>query len=93
MKPYKVDLWDSFERSWTGQGPVFEDLSEAITECNQRQAGLCQSNKDCGEHYGVIDLRIGREVYCAAQRAARPNAGPARAARNPDASEGPAAVS
>ena len=77
MKPYKVDFWDSFELSWTGSGPVFADLSKAIAKCNQKQARLPQANKDCGEHYGVIDLRIGREVYCAAQRASPPNRRPA----------------
>ena len=64
MKPYRVDFWDSFDHSWNGQENDFDELSEAIAACDQMQARLPQSNKDCGEHYGVIDLRIGREVYC-----------------------------
>ena len=78
MKPFKVDFWDSFDRSWSGRGPVFDDLSEAIAKCNQMQAGLAQANKDCGEHYGVIDLRVRREVYCSAA----PSGGPAMPAGN-----------
>ncbi len=68
MKPYRVDFWDSFDRSWNGQENDFDELSEAIAVCKRMQAKLPQSNKNCGEHYGVIDLRIGREVYCPTQR-------------------------
>jgi hypothetical protein len=67
MKPYRVDFWDSFDRSWAGLGRDFDDLNEAIAKCNRMQQALPRSNKDCGEHYGVIDLRISREVYCANQ--------------------------
>lgn len=63
-KPYRVDFWDSFDRSWVGLQQDFEDLAEAVALCDQMQAELPQGNKDCGEHYGVIDLRLGREVYC-----------------------------
>ena len=67
MKPYRVDFWDSFERSWSGLDRDFDDLGEAIAECNRMQKALPRSSKDCGEHYGVIDLRISREVYCSKQ--------------------------
>jgi hypothetical protein len=60
MKPYKVDFWDTFDLSWSGNGPVFDDLSEAIARCNQMQAQLPQSNKD----------------YCPAQQRASPSGGP-----------------
>ena len=93
MKPYKVDFWDSFDRSWSGEGPVFDDLSEAIAHCNQMQAQLPQSNKDCGEHYGVIDLRLAREVYCPAQRRASPTGGPAEWLGNSGVGGGPPSVS
>jgi hypothetical protein len=68
MKPYRVDFWDSFDRSWTGVPNDFADLDEAIAVCNRKQAALAQGNKNCGEHYGVIDLRLGREIYCAAKK-------------------------
>ena len=68
MKPYRVDLWDSFDREWAGLMHDFSKLQEAIIFCDELQAKLAQGNKDCGEHYGVIDLHIGKEVYCGAKR-------------------------
>ena len=65
MKSYRVDFWDSFDRSWSGQEHDFAELDEAIAVCKRMQSKLPQSNQDCGEDYGVIDLRLGREVYCA----------------------------
>jgi hypothetical protein len=70
-KRYKVDFWDSFDLSWSGLGPGFDDLHEAICKCDQMQAELPPANKNyknCGEHYGVIDLDIGKEVYCGRQQ-------------------------
>ena len=43
-------------------------MMKVITQANRMQEALPSVNKDCGEHYGVIDLRIGREVYCGAKR-------------------------
>jgi len=74
-KPYKVDFWDSFDRSWSGLGPAFDDINQAKAVCDQMQAKLPQGNKDCGEHYGVIDLRIDREVYCTAPPGLRSGTG------------------
>src|SRR6266705_2646240 len=44
-KPYKVDLWDSFDRSWSGLGPAFDDLNEAKAVCDQMQAKLPQGTR------------------------------------------------
>jgi len=68
MKPYRVEYWDGFDREWTGLRHDFDDLHKTIAFCNRKQAKLSQGNKDCGEHYGVIDLRLGRLVYCPLRR-------------------------
>ena len=64
VKHYRVDFWDSFDRSWAGLQHDFDNLAEAIAACKHMQESLPKSNKECGEHYGVIDLRTNREVYC-----------------------------
>jgi hypothetical protein len=92
-KRYKVDFWDSFDLSWSGLGPTFDDLAEAMARCDQMQAELEQGNKDCGEHYGVIDLVAGREIYCTARRGAPPDDGPAKPSGDSGAGGGPPSVS
>jgi len=43
---------------------LFDELSDAIKLCDKLNSELDKSNKDCGEHYGVIDNITGREVHC-----------------------------
>ncbi len=67
MKRYYVDFYDMFD-GWGTFGfftdNLFDDLQEAIKTCDKFNSGLTKGNKDCGEHYGVIDSHVNREVYC-----------------------------
>jgi len=67
MKRYYVDFYDMFD-GWGTFGfftdNLFDDLQEAIKTCDKLNSGLAKGNKDCGEHYGVIDSQVNREVYC-----------------------------
>lgn len=66
---YRVDYWDAFD-GWTMKGfPVgfdksaeFESKEQAITRCKQLQ--LKSPPNSMHEHYGVIDLDIGSEIFC-----------------------------
>jgi len=42
----------------------FDDLEEAKAFCKKLHEKLDESNKSTGEHYGVIDMEIGREIFC-----------------------------
>ena len=63
-KRYHVDFYDAFD-GWC-HGVFFEsdNLEEAKKFADKKMHNLEQSNKNCGEHYGVIDRTIGREIYC-----------------------------
>jgi hypothetical protein len=66
-KRYFVDFYDMFDGwsslpGWYGEG--FDDLNEAKKFADEKMKTLDASNKRAGEHYGVIDRTIMREVYC-----------------------------
>lgn len=67
MKRYYVDFYDMFD-GWGTFGfstdNLSDDLQEAIKKCDRLNSELAKGNKDCGEHYGVIDSQVNREVYC-----------------------------
>lgn len=66
-KRYYVDFYDMID-GWGSFGFFTERLSDsllgAIDICDKLNSELDSPNKDCGEHYGVIDDITGREVYC-----------------------------
>lgn len=66
-KRYYVDFYDMFD-GWGGFGffkdRLFEDLDSAIKLCDKLNSELAKGNKSCGEHYGVMDSKVSREVYC-----------------------------
>ncbi len=66
-KRFYVDFYDMIDR-WGGFGffaeRLFDELPEAIKLCDKLNSELDESNKKCGEHYGVIDNFVGREIYC-----------------------------
>lgn len=66
-KRYYVDFYDMID-GWGGFAffteRLFDELPEAIKLCDKLNSELDESNKKCGEHYGVIDSVIGREIYC-----------------------------
>jgi len=73
MKKYGVDFYDMFdgwihmpdsEFDWQGKPMQFDKLEDAKAEADRLYAELDEDNKKAGEHYGVIDLEQGREVYC-----------------------------
>lgn len=69
MKRYYVCFYDGFD-GWGTFGfypqRLFDEteLEEAKKLCDELQAKLNQSNKDFGEHYGVIDSKLNMEIYC-----------------------------
>ncbi len=67
MKRYYVDFYDMFD-GWGTFGffneRLFDDLDIAIKLCDKLNDGLAKGNKACGEHYGVIDSKTNREIYC-----------------------------
>ena len=66
-KRYYVDFYDMIDE-WGGFGffteRLFDELPEAIKLCDRLNSELDESNKKCGEHYGVIDGTIGIEAHC-----------------------------
>jgi hypothetical protein len=70
-KRYIVDFYDSFD-GWCNMaefyGWTFDSLDDAKKLCDDKMKVLDPSNKKMGEHYGVIDTRINREVYCTQER-------------------------
>ena len=66
-KRYYVGFYDAFD-GWGSWGfwteRLFDDLDQAQACAEKLQAELNQQNKDCGEHYGVIDKETGREIHC-----------------------------
>ena len=66
-KRYYVDFYDMID----GLGSLgfftdrlSDDLDETIKLCDKLNSELAEGNKSCGEHYGVVDNIVGREVYC-----------------------------
>lgn len=66
-KRYYVDFYDMID-GWGGFGffpeRLFDDLDLAVKLCDKLNSELDKSNKECGEHFGVIDGTINREIYC-----------------------------
>lgn len=66
-KRYYVDFYDMID-GWGDFGffteRLFDNLSDAIDVCNRLNSELDTPNKECGEHYGVIDKITGIETYC-----------------------------
>jgi hypothetical protein len=66
---YRVDFYDAFD-GWiasgfpegTMTGDEFESENAAIELCKSKQLKNPPNSMD--EHYGVIDLNIGLEVFC-----------------------------
>ena len=63
---YKVDFYDAFD-GWIAKGistpdREFESKEQAITLCKKLQEE--NPPNSMGEHYGVIDLSLLREVFC-----------------------------
>ena len=75
-KRYYVDFYDMFD-GWGEFGffidRLFDDLNEAIKLCDKLNSELDKGNKSCGEHYGVIDSDINREVHCGMDDAYKAN--------------------
>lgn len=67
MKRYYVDFYDMFD-GWGTFGfftdRLFDELPDAIKLCDKLNEELDKNNKNCGEHYGVVDSKVNREVYC-----------------------------
>lgn len=66
-KRYYVDFYDMMD-GWGTFGfftdRLFDDLPGAIKLCDKLNSELPEGNKNCGEHYGVIDSTVNREIYC-----------------------------
>lgn len=64
---YAVDFYDMMD-GWIHYQEIdkkylFGDLDEAKRFCDEKNSKLDQSNKNAGEHWGVIDLRTGLMIY------------------------------
>jgi hypothetical protein len=70
LKRYFVDFYDMFDGwgtpGWYGEG--FNSLDDAKKLADEKMKTLDDANKRCGEHYGVIDIVTGMEVYCTQTR-------------------------
>jgi hypothetical protein len=63
-KRYVVDFYDMFD-GWCHMSDRESDsLNEAKQICDNLMERLDEQNKRAGEHYGVIDMKTGVEVYC-----------------------------
>ncbi len=64
-KRYLVDFYDDWEMAWDNSDAMtFDSLEAAVQACNLKQAEVPEEDKEMGDHYGVIDLQTGLEVYC-----------------------------
>ena len=64
MKRYRVDFYDMMD-GWIGSNQhEFDDFEEAKKYALEQQSELGEDSKHCGEHYGVIDLKVGIEIFC-----------------------------
>ncbi len=66
-KRYYVDYYDMFD-GWGLFGffpeRLLDDLRVASKLCDDLNEKLAEGNKQCGEHFGVIDSLTNREIYC-----------------------------
>jgi hypothetical protein len=69
-KRYIVDFYDMID-GWCHSaefwGREYDSLEDAKRECDNLMKDLNESNKQAGEHYGVIDTTKHMEVYCTRQ--------------------------
>lgn len=67
MKRYYVDFYDMVD-GWGTFGfftnRLSNNMNKATELCNKLNSELNENNKNCGEHYGVIDKLTSREIYC-----------------------------
>lgn len=71
MKRYIVDFYDMIDGWCHGSefwGREYDTFEEAKKVCDDLMKDLDESNKRAGEHYGVIDTAINREIYCTKMR-------------------------
>ena len=75
-KRYYVDFYDMID-GWGDFGffpeRLFDELDLAIKLCGKLNSGLDKSNKECGEHYAVIDKLTNMEIYCGMDEKYRAN--------------------
>lgn len=67
-KKYRVDFYDMFD-GWIMKDigeteDDFENLEDAKALRDKNNEQLPDSNKKCGEHYGVINLEMKGEIDC-----------------------------
>ncbi len=63
---YQVDFYDMVD-GWTGSTDTegqFDDRAAAVQLRDKKNAELAASNKNAGEHWGVIDTRTNTEFDC-----------------------------
>lgn len=61
---YVVDFYDSYDGYWLHFGAEpFDDIELAKARADELQAKLPE-HTDPRDHYGVIDVDRGSEVYC-----------------------------
>jgi len=64
FKRYRVDFYDMIDGWCHISEWEYDVLEEAKIFCDEKMQMLNESNKRAGEHYGVIDMTTGIEVYC-----------------------------
>lgn len=71
-KKFRVDFLDMID-GWgrTGWYGEFDTLEDAVKKAKKYQSELEEGNKRAGEHYGVIDMDRGFEVWCGADEESR----------------------
>lgn len=67
-KRYRIDFYDMFD-GWIYNDMEetendFKILEDAIAIRDKKNGELPESNKRCGEHFGVIDLVTKEEICC-----------------------------
>jgi hypothetical protein len=67
-KRYRVDFYDMFDGWISNQIEEdendFNTIEEAMLVRDKKNDELPESNKKCGEHFGVIDLMDKKEICC-----------------------------
>lgn len=63
-KRYVVDFYDMMDGWCHMTNHECDSLNEAKQICDNLMEDLDEQNKRAGEHYGVIDMKTGVEVYC-----------------------------
>ncbi len=71
-KKYRVDFYDMFD-GWINKDMEeikddFENIEDAKALRDKNNEKLPDSNKRCGEHYGVINLETNSEIDCPTEK-------------------------